>query len=99
MYVCVVCTQAEKSLKAAPASFNLNTAAIKPSTAPPQKFVTSAGAPQWRQYATVEGRKYYHNLATCTSQWDPPPGESADVACVWCLCAICGVGVAYKLQP
>jgi hypothetical protein len=27
----------------------------------------------WRQYA-VEGRKYYHNAATNTTQWKPPQG-------------------------
>lgn len=29
--------------------------------------------PQWLRYTTDEGKEYYHNVVTNTTQWEPPP--------------------------
>ena len=34
----------------------------------------SSGAPSWMAYTSDSGRKYYFNVDTNQSQWDPPPG-------------------------
>ena len=79
--------KASQSLTAAQASFKRNAEASKtPHRPPPQlksqliRFVTSVGAPKWRQYATAEGRKYYYHVTTCMVQWNPPPGENLSLS-------------------
>ena len=34
----------------------------------------SSGAPSWMAYTSDSGRKYYFNVDTNQSQWEPPPG-------------------------
>ena len=33
----------------------------------------------WKEYTTPQGRKYYHNAVTKTTQWELPPGWSESV--------------------
>ena len=35
---------------------------------------TAAAVAGWKEYLTADGKKYYHNAATRTTQWAAPPG-------------------------